>query len=81
MNIANSKSVLPNNSFTSDIQEKICNCLGCYRFADIKVALKIGKNQLQYLSVVNVNINLKRVEAIFGTNRYYNKLSKIYMEF
>jgi hypothetical protein len=46
MNIANSKSVLPNNSFTSDIQEKICNCLGCYRFADIKVALKIGKKSV-----------------------------------
>ena len=31
MNIANNKSALLNNSFTSDIQEKICNCLGCNR--------------------------------------------------
>jgi len=43
MNIANSNSALVNNSFTSDIQEKICNALGCYRFADTKLSLKIGE--------------------------------------
>lgn len=47
MNIANSKSALVNNSFTSDTQEdKICNCLGCFRFADTKVPLKIGKKSV-----------------------------------
>ena len=40
MNIDNSKSTLVNNSYT---QDKICNCLGCYQFADAKVALKIGE--------------------------------------
>ena len=34
MNITNSKSALVNNSFTSNTQDKICNCLGCYQFAD-----------------------------------------------
>ena len=40
MNIDNSKSALVNNSYT---QDKICNCLGCYQFADAKVSLKIGE--------------------------------------
>ena len=42
MNIANSNSALVNNSFTSDNQDKICNCLGCYQSADTKISLKIG---------------------------------------
>ena len=36
MNITNSKSALVNNSFTSNIQENICNCLGCYDLQMIK---------------------------------------------
>ena len=49
MNIANSKSALVNNSFTSDTQDKICNCLGCNRFADTKVSLKIGEKSITIL--------------------------------
>ena len=43
MDIANSKSALFNNSFTANTQDKICNALGCYRIADIKISLKIGE--------------------------------------
>jgi len=43
---ANSKSALLNNSFTSNIQENICNCLGCYRYADDKISLKIGEKSI-----------------------------------
>ena len=46
MNIANSKSELLNNSFTSNAQDKICNCLGCYRLADAKIPLKIGEKSI-----------------------------------
>jgi hypothetical protein len=46
MDIANSKSALVNNSFTSDIQDKICNCLGCYRLADDKISLKIAEKSI-----------------------------------
>ena len=46
MNIANSKSTLLNNSFTSNIQDKICNCLGCNEFADTKISLKIGEKSI-----------------------------------
>ena len=46
MNIANSKSALVNNSFTSNTQEKICNCLGCNRLADGKISLKIGEKSI-----------------------------------
>lgn len=46
MNIANSKSALVNNSFTSDTQEKICNCLGCNELADIEISLKIGEKSI-----------------------------------
>jgi transcription elongation factor Elf1 len=46
MNLANSKSALLNNSFTSDIQDKTCNCLGCERLADTKIQLKIGKKSI-----------------------------------
>ena len=46
MNITNSKSALLNNSFTSNTQDTICNCLGCYRFADDKISLKIGEKSI-----------------------------------
>ena len=46
MDLANSKSVLVNNSFTSYTQDKICNCLGCNRFADIEISLKIGEKSI-----------------------------------
>ena len=46
MNIANSKSALLKYSFTSDIQEKICNCIGCTELADIEKSLKIGKKSI-----------------------------------
>ena len=36
MNITNNKSALVNNSFTSNIQENICNCLGCNDLQMIK---------------------------------------------
>ena len=49
MNIANSNSALVNNSFTSKIQDKICNCLGCYRFADTKIPMKIGEKSITIL--------------------------------
>ena len=43
MDIANSKSALVNNSYT---QDKICNCLGCYRFANTKISLKLGEKSI-----------------------------------
>jgi hypothetical protein len=43
MNTANNNSALVNNSFTVETKDKICNCLGCYQFADVKVSLKIGE--------------------------------------
>ena len=46
MNIADSKSTLLNNSFTSNTQEKICNCLGCYELADTEISLKIGEKSI-----------------------------------
>ena len=46
MNISSSKSALVNNSFTSDTQDKICNCLGCYQFANAKISLKIGEKSI-----------------------------------
>ena len=46
MNITNSKSALLNNSFTSNTQDTICNCLECYRFADDKISLKIGEKSI-----------------------------------
>ena len=49
MNIDNSKSALVNNSFTYDTQDKICNCLGCYRFANTKISLKLGENSITIL--------------------------------
>ena len=44
MNIANNKSALLNNSFTSDT--RICNCLGCNEFADTEISLKIGEKTI-----------------------------------
>ena len=46
MNTANSKFALLNNSFTSDTQDKICNCLGCNKLADTKISLKIGEKSI-----------------------------------
>ena len=46
MNITNSKSALLNNSFTSNTQDKICNCLGCNRLSDDKISLKIGEKSI-----------------------------------
>jgi transcription elongation factor Elf1 len=46
MNITNNKSALVNNSFTSNIQEKICNCLGCNELADARISLKIGEKSI-----------------------------------
>ena len=46
MNTANNKSSLVNNSLTSNIQEKICNCLGCNELADTKISLKIGEKSI-----------------------------------
>jgi transcription elongation factor Elf1 len=49
MNINNSKSALLNNSFTSNTQDTICNCLGCNRYADTKISLKIGEKSITIL--------------------------------
>lgn len=46
MNIANNKTKLLNNSFTSDTQDKICNALGCNELADTKISLKIGEKSI-----------------------------------
>jgi hypothetical protein len=46
MNIANSKSTLINNSFTPDIQDKICNALGCHLLATNKISLKIDQKSV-----------------------------------
>jgi hypothetical protein len=47
MNAVNSKSILPNNSFTSNAQ--ICNCLGCSQSADTEISLKIGEKSITIL--------------------------------
>ncbi len=49
MNTANSKSTLLNNSFTSNTQDKICNCLGCSQIANINISLKIGEKSITIL--------------------------------
>ena len=49
MNTANSKSVLVNNSFTSNIPDNICNCLGCYRLAETKISLQVGEKSITLL--------------------------------
>jgi hypothetical protein len=46
MNITNNKSALVNNSFTSNIKEKICNCLGCNEFADTEISLTVGAKSI-----------------------------------
>ena len=46
MNITNNKSTLVNNSFTSNIQEKICNCLGCNEYADTEISLTVGAKSI-----------------------------------
>jgi len=46
MNIANSKSPLLNNLFTSDTQEKICYCLGCNELGDTEISLTVGKKSI-----------------------------------
>ena len=43
---SNSKSALLNNPFTSDTQEKICNCLGCNEYADTEISLKISEKSI-----------------------------------
>jgi transcription elongation factor Elf1 len=53
MNTANSKSTLLNNSFTSNNQDKICNCLGCSQFADTEISLKIGEKSITILVCEN----------------------------
>ena len=52
MDIANSKSALVNNSFTSNTQEKMCNCLGCNEYADKEISLKISEKSIT-LSICN----------------------------
>ena len=46
MNIANSKSALLNNSFTSNTQDEICYCLGCNEHAVTKISLKVGEKSI-----------------------------------
>ena len=53
MNPSNIKSTLFNNSFTSNTQEKICNCLGCSQFADTEISLKIGEKSITILVCEN----------------------------
>jgi transcription elongation factor Elf1 len=53
MNTAKSKSTLLNNSFTSNTQEKICNCLGCNQISDTEISLKIGEKSLTILVCKN----------------------------
>ena len=53
MNTANSKSTLLNNSFTSNTEEKICNCLGCSQGAETEISLKIGKKSITILVCEN----------------------------
>ena len=56
MNIANSKSALLNNSFSSKTQvneNKICNALGCNELADIEITLKIGEKSITIIVCKN----------------------------
>jgi transcription elongation factor Elf1 len=59
MNTANSKSTLLNNSFTSDTQDKICNCLGCNEFADSEISLKIGEKSITIMVCKNCKHKFK----------------------
>ena len=53
MNPANSKSTLINNSFTSDIQDKLCNALGCSQLAEKEITLKIGEKSITIIVCEN----------------------------
>ena len=53
MDIANEKSALLNNSFTSDIQEKVCNCLGCNELGDTEISLTVGKKSIKIIVCEN----------------------------
>ena len=46
MDTANRNLALLNNSFTSNIQEKGCNALGCSQLADTRISLKIGEKSI-----------------------------------
>ena len=46
MNTLKNKSESLNNSFTSYTQEKICNCLGCYRLAETKISLNLREKSI-----------------------------------
>lgn len=46
MNMNNSKSAPINNSFTSNIENKICNCLGCNEIGNTTISLEIGKKSI-----------------------------------
>jgi hypothetical protein len=46
MDIDNEKSALLNNSFTSNTQEKVWNCLGCDKLADTKISLTVGEKSI-----------------------------------
>ena len=59
MNPANSKSTLINNSFTSDIQDKLCNALGCSHLADTEISLKIGSKSLTIVVCENCRIKFE----------------------
>ena len=59
MNIANSKSALINNSFTSDTQDKVCNALGCNELADTEISLKIGEKSITIFVCDNCEYKFK----------------------
>jgi alpha-galactosidase len=59
MNITNNNSALVNNSFTSNIQEKICNCLGCHEFAEDKISLKIGEKSITIFVCENCKLKFE----------------------
>ena len=59
MNSANSKSTLINNSFTSDMQDNLCNALGCNQLADTEISLKIGEKSITIIVCENCRIKFE----------------------
>jgi hypothetical protein len=58
MNLSNSKSILLNNSFTSNTQN-ICNALGCSQTPNTKISLKIGEKAITIFVCENCKVKFE----------------------
>ena len=71
MNIVNSNSALLNNSFTSNTQEKICNCLGCNEHADTEISLTVGAKSITISICSKCGYKFKEAETIWNRHLQY----------